>query len=49
MTINKRNLCHTIILFAIILFTFPVVGQHTSPKQVTKLLGQGPRPRPAKR
>jgi imidazolonepropionase-like amidohydrolase len=49
MTINKRNLCHTIILFAIILFTFPVVGQHTSPKQVTKLLGQGPNPAPDRR
>ena len=39
----------TIFIFFLILYTAPVTGQYTSPREAEKLLGQGPNPAPDRR
>ena len=39
----------TVFIFFLILYTAPVTGQYTSPREAEKLLGQGPNPAPDRR
>ena len=39
----------TVFVFFLILYTAPVTGQYTSPREAEKLLGQGPNPAPDRR